>query len=112
MSDFQVQIVPKGSTVIVQLHGDATVQETDRFRIALEPALADAPTRVVLDLSLLTFINSMGLGVLLEFRKKLASSKVDLRLAGASAKIVEVFQRTRLAELFPMFPTADQAAGV
>lgn len=110
MSEFKVQIVPRGSTVVVHLHGDASVEATDRFRSALQPAIAGKPSRVVLDLTLLEFINSMGLGVLLEFRKQLAQFKTELRLAGASQKITEVFKRTRLAELFPMFPTADKAA--
>jgi len=55
------------------------------------------------------FINSLGLGALLEFRKDLRQRDVELRLAGANDMIADIFRKTRLVELFPMFETAERA---
>jgi anti-sigma B factor antagonist len=95
--------------VIVRLHGDATLTETDSLRDALSPALEAEPPCVVLDLSDLEFINSMGLGVLVEFRQELTRRGGQMRLAGATEAIAEMLRRTRLVELFPPYSDCDQA---
>lgn len=109
MDQFHVRIEDKSDAVIVRLRGDATIADTESMRKALDPLIARKPGTVVLDLSELAFINSLGLGVLLEFRQKLHSQSTKIRLAGAKPQVADVFRKTRLVELFPMYADAEQA---
>ena len=100
---------PRGQ--VVRLRGEATVDQVERLRSSLRAVCEGKPRRVVLDLAELTFINSDGLGALLEFRRDLVRSGAVLRLAGANPDIAEMFKKTRLVEVFPMYQTADAAMG-
>lgn len=110
MTDFALHVEPReADAIVVRLVGELTVDHTEELERHLRGAAAEAPSRVVLDASELTFICSSALGALLEFRKALRDRDATLRLSGAPPQIAEVFRRTRLAELFPMFASADAA---
>ncbi|MBI1368090.1 MAG: anti-sigma factor antagonist [Planctomycetes bacterium] len=109
MTQFNVDIANHDQGVIIRLHGDATLSATTALRDALQPVVERKPKRVVLDLAQLVFINSLGLGALLEFRQALNAHGARLRMAGASDRVADIFMKTRLAELFPMYPTAEEA---
>jgi anti-sigma B factor antagonist len=109
MNQFHVNIDDRPQCTIVELSGDISILQTDTLRKAFEPVVARRPGCVVLDLAKLVFINSLGLGALIEFRHNLSLHGSKVRLAGASDRIAEIFRKTRLAELFPMYPNADDA---
>lgn len=109
MGEFAVQLEQRDAGTIIRLSGDVTVDHTDQLQQRLRAALPDEPQRVVLDVSQLTFICSLGLGALVEYRRALAERGGTLRLAGASPAIADLFRKTRLAELFPMFADAHTA---
>jgi anti-sigma B factor antagonist len=98
---------PRG--MIVRLHGDATCTNSEALRRAIQPVVDAAPSRVVLDLSHLLFINSLGLGVLLEFRQQLIAAGGRLDLSGAHDDVIDVLRKTRLVELFPPYGTPEEA---
>lgn len=99
----------RGVTVVVRLQGEVTEVEADRVRAVLGGVVDQNPRRVVLDLSELTFITSQGLGVLLEFRRQLSATGATLRLAAVREDIAGMLRKTRLAEIFPMYPTQELA---
>ena len=109
MSDFQINTESRDQAVIAHLRGDAGNQHADDIRDAFTPILKQRVLRVVLDLSELAFIASMALGELITFRRDLQTYGGQLRLAGANPAIADVFRKTRLVELFPMFPDPDHA---
>ncbi len=109
MSDFQIQTETRQETVIAHLAGDADNCHADNIRRAFSPILRRRVLRIVLDLSELAFIASMALGELIKLRRDLQTYGGQLHLAGASPDVEDVFRKTRLAELFPMFTTADEA---
>jgi anti-anti-sigma factor len=109
MNAFRVHVEQRPGWTVAHLQGNASCTGVGPMREALADLLSDRHPAVVLDLSELTFINSLALGVLVEFRRDVQAYGGQLRLAGASAQIAEVFRKTRLVELFPMFDTAEHA---
>jgi len=83
--------------------------DSEKEHGALNALLEQRAQRVVIDLRELHYIASMTLAELIHFRRELQAYGGHLRLAGASAPIVSVFETTHLADLFPMYPTAEQA---
>jgi anti-sigma B factor antagonist len=108
MTDFQVSITPVSSNVVVRLVGDASLTTVEKLRDALKPVLASNAARVVIDMADLAFINSLGLGVILEFRHQLGDAK-KLRLSGARQSVADILKRTRLVDLFPMYESPSAA---
>lgn len=97
-----------GDTRIVTVHDpriDAAVaiQFKDRMRDIID----DAPDRVVLDLSQVTFVDSSGLGAIVA-AMKLASDGRRLELAGLGRTVAKVFALTRMDRVFTIHDTVDQ----
>ena len=98
-----------GSTIIVHISGEADGANAEHLHEELYPVLDRDPMRVVLNIAELSFINSLGLGALIQFRNELASRGGTLSLAGTMPSVLEVLLKTRLTELFPMFDDTESA---
>lgn len=93
----------------------ATVQEARidapaavAFKEAMRSQTVDAPARVVLDLTNVTFIDSSGLGAIVA-TMKLLSPERKLVLAGLNPAVEKVFQLTRMNTVFEIFLTLEEA---
>lgn len=109
MGEFNLEIESRGDWSVARLHGDASGASVGHLRQALDEMLQRRESAVVLDLADMHFINSLALGELVRFRREIQSYGGRLRLAGADAYITDVFRKTRLVELFPMYERADEA---
>lgn len=109
MTDFQVEVEQRDAGAIARLQGSAENAHADDVRKKLAGLLERRSRRVVIDLSQLAFIASLVIGELLTFRREIQAYGGELRLAGPAANVEDVFRTTRLVELFPVFPDAEQA---
>jgi anti-sigma B factor antagonist len=78
------------------------------FKTALRAAAEEAGEIVLLDLSVVDFIDSSGLGGLVSCLKALAPAQ-ELRLAGLNDPVARVLRLTRLDEVFVTYPTVAAA---
>ena len=81
---------------------------TQEFRREVQPVL-EAGGGVVFDLSLLKFVDSSGIGVLLNCRKQVNTSGRDLKLCGVSKQVRVLFELVRLHHIFEIFNTKEEA---
>lgn len=77
--------------------GDVDLHTAPAVRLALELALRRSPSRLVVDLSLVQFLNSVGLEVLLAAHHR-AAPRTDLRVVAATRAVWRPLQITRLHE--------------
>jgi|SRR5450755_124585 anti-anti-sigma factor len=63
----------------------------------------------IVDLSAVPYIDSTGLGFLVELHKSLARRRGQLFLAGANQRVREVLQMTRIGEIIPLFEHVEDA---
>ncbi len=105
--DIKHEIYPNGIPVI-QIHGRLAGLETRKIRETLQP-LIKVSGKLIIDCSRLEYIDSSGLGVLLEGLKMAISRKGDLRLAGLLAKVQMMMEITRADKIFNIYPTVDEA---
>ncbi len=57
-------------TIIVAVKGDVDIYSVDAFRGSIEKTFDDNGLEIVLDCSELTYIDSIGIGALIEMRNK------------------------------------------
>ena len=93
-----VDCVEEQGALVVTPHGDGGYRQAELIGEALSKIAARKPSRVILNLSRLTFIDSVGMGVLISFKHALARDGGRLALAAVPPHIAEVLSVARLLE--------------
>lgn len=96
-------------TVVLTVHGDADMHVAEELEARLFEAIDEEPSALVLDLSGVTFLDSMTLGVLLHGLKRLGATGGRLRIVTARPEIRRIFELTLLDRLFELDSSRDEA---
>ncbi|OOC00527.1 STAS domain-containing protein [Amycolatopsis azurea] len=86
-----------GRTVVLAVDGDVDLHTAPVVQRAIESVLGTRPRRLVVDLTLVRFLNSSGLEVLLAAHRR-AGRDTDLRLVATTRAVWRPLQVTRLHE--------------
>ena len=97
-----------GDSCVVRLGGELDLYNAKAVRDALFEACNDGPTRVVVDLSEVEFMDSTALGVLIEARTKLPNRKAFL-LAAPGLETKRALQISGLDRHFSVHETVPDA---
>jgi len=100
-------IESRGATTLVRLGGELDLYNANEVREALAQVLAEGPSRVVIDMSEVEFVDSTALGVLIEARSKLPHDA--LRLAAPQLETRRTLQVSGLDRHLPVHDTVDGA---
>ena len=92
-----------GGTVIVA-RGDLDYGAADRFRACVERALQPPPGTLYLDLRLVTFVDSSGMGALVSAHKLTERAGSRLVLESPSAMLLRTLRTAGLVNLFGLPP--------
>lgn len=83
--------------------------ETEGLHRAIEEHIAAGRTRIVLDLSGCTTMNSNALGALIEARRACVAHGGDLRLCNVERRVMAVLRVSRLASYFEIHDGREHA---
>ncbi len=75
----------------------------------VEGFLRDGKKTIVFDLSGVTVIDSTGIGRFIASYNKIAAAGGEMRMAGATGHLFQSFHVSLLDQVFPFFPTAEEA---
>jgi len=95
--------------VLVQLRGAATMDHVSELEEQLDTLTSSGVPIIVMDLSNLRFINSLGLGILVMAHVRCMRRGQSLRLVSPSPSIADVFSVTKLTGLFRVYASVDEA---
>jgi anti-sigma B factor antagonist len=110
-SGLQVESKKKGKAAVVAIRGDAGMAFVGQLQQELSRVLEGKPELVVLDLTDLAFISSMGMGTLVNFRNGVGKAGGTVKLAALKPLLTESFRRARLTEMFEIHDSVDAAIG-
>jgi anti-anti-sigma factor len=88
-----------GTTATVAAAGEVDLSTVDDLRAAVTAAAADGTERLRLDLTEVEFIDSAGLGGLLELRSTLRSRNIVLEIQAGEGPVRQAMEITGLSEL-------------
>jgi anti-sigma B factor antagonist len=100
---------PREGTVVLAIHGETDLHVATELRDYLTAAIDAGASFLVVDLSGVPFIDSMGLGALLGGMKRLRSSGGQFRLVVPPGEIRRIFELTLLDRVFAIDPTREDA---
>jgi anti-anti-sigma factor len=100
----------EGERAILRLTGELDLESVAELRLHAEAELAAGRCReLTIDMSGLTFIDSTGLGLLVELRRAAGVSNVTLQIANVPPRVARVFAIAGLAETFGV-QASDESA--
>jgi anti-anti-sigma factor len=94
---------------VIRIVGSVGMNEADQLRAALEEIMAEPARAIVLDLSGMDFICSLGLGAMIAAHQKMRGQAGDLKLVNPQPPIREVLEATRLTKLFAICSSIEEA---
>jgi anti-sigma B factor antagonist len=95
-------------TSVLSVEGELDLAAAPKLKWALADVLDAGCTQLVLDLSLLTFIDSTALGVLVGAHRSM-SAGARMGIACSHPDVLNIFELTGLDSTFDMFSTFDDA---
>ncbi len=78
------------------------------FRKVLSKCIDDSPKHVILDLSKIDFVDSSGLGALVQLVKKAQSLEGTLQIV-SNPRVTQTVKLVRLEKFLSLQPTVDEA---
>lgn len=97
-----------GATVLAP-QGDIDMSRAPAFREHVRRAIQSGPSRVVIDLSEVEYMDSSGLATLVEAMRNAKQAKTELLLCGLHQKVLAIFEIARLHQFFKIVPTVEDA---
>ena len=108
MSSLRLDITERGNAVIITLSGSADMAQAGDLKTKLEKIpLTDK--NVILDLSTLDFIASMGLGGLIFIHQQCQQQQTSFKLVSPQGAVAKVLKTTQLDQLFDIYSSIDEA---
>lgn len=95
-------------TKVISVEGELDLSTAPRLKWMLLDALEVEDSRAVADLSLVSFMDSTALGVLVGVQRKLSDSS-RLAIVCTSEKVLQIFEFSGIDSAFAIFPTLDEA---
>lgn len=97
--------------MLLRVEGDLDVHTAVELRREVDAMARRGFDHLLVDLDGVTFIDSIGLGVLVAALKRLEDSKGALELVCSSDHVVRLFRITHLDRIFAIHPSLDAAGG-
>jgi anti-sigma B factor antagonist len=94
---------------VVAVAGEIDLFTAPELKAVLSEAVEAGRTRIVVDLTETTFLDSTALGVLIGAVKRLRSRDGVLTIVNTDANIAKTFEITGLDQIFTIRPTRDEA---
>ncbi len=104
----ELQEESRGELLIIRVCGQRIdASKAPQFKDEITQRIEGGHTKLLLDFSMVEFIDSTGLGVLVSCLKRLG--KGDMSIAGAKGAVSRLFTLTHMDKVFALYPTVDAA---
>ena len=99
------------SGTVVVLTGDIDLHHAPDVHEALVAVCDDKPSRLVINLSGVDYMDSSGVGTLVEVFRRVNAYKGELGLCGMNDRVRSIFEITKLDQFFKIYATEEEALG-
>lgn len=96
---------------LLELNGRLVLgRESQRLEWQVEELVKEQKTKIILDMSLVPYVDSAGLGVLVGCNGKLKNAGGEMRLAGVEPRVLQLFKLAFLDSIFMIDATVADAS--
>ncbi|HWG08352.1 MAG TPA: STAS domain-containing protein [Solirubrobacteraceae bacterium] len=105
-----IQSEPDERTSVVALEGELDLERAPSLKWALVDSIDAGKTQLVVDLTLVRFMDSTALSVLVGVNRSL-SVGARMAVVCTNANVLKIFELSGMDGTFAIFPTLDEALG-
>ena len=107
--DFDVETSEMSGATVLTLRGEIDVYTAPRLRQSLVDVVDAGATNLIVDMGQVDFLDSTGLGVLVDGLKRVKAKDGTLAIVATEGKILKIFDITGLNKAFPIHASVEQA---
>ena len=107
--DIIKKVKQEGQTVVLELQGDIDMGNSPVVRTKIIELFQDKPQVLVINMTEVGYMDSSGLGTLVEALKWSNRKGAQLRLVGVTGSVRNVFEISRLVSIFNFFSNEEEA---
>lgn len=100
-----------GDAVVVEAVGELNIQSSPGFHTELVEICMQSPSHLLIDLTEVPYIDSSGIGTILEILRRTKQNGGRMSLVGISGHVLDVFKITRMDQVFSIYATQAEALG-
>ncbi len=95
---------------VLRLSGELDLGSVPEVRRAIRALIDEGLVNFIINLTLLDFIDSSGLGVLVGGLARVREKQGEIKIVCANRRILRVFEMTRLTQLFEIYQDEGTSA--
>ena len=99
----------EGGTLVIRVGGRLDHDATDYFFNCVQDEINAGNNQIVINCSDLGYISSIGLGVLVRARSRVATAGGKIYLSRIDSQVLEIFRLVNFDKLFNIYPTEREA---
>src|SRR5437667_12165004 len=107
--DLELATTERDQQTVLTVRGEIDVYTAPRLRQAIVDLVDAGSVNLVIDMEKVDFLDSTGLGVLVEGLKRVRTRGGNLTLVITQDKILKIFDITGLNKAFPVYGSRDEA---
>ncbi|MDR3718670.1 MAG: STAS domain-containing protein [Bryobacteraceae bacterium] len=111
-TNFQIERSERGDAVVLALDGFLDAHTAPQFENAISDEVTAGHLRLIADCRNLSYISSAGLGVFMSFIEEIREKGGDIKLAGITPKVYQVFEVLGFHELFDIVDSIEAASAL
>jgi anti-sigma B factor antagonist len=100
-----------GGATIVRIVGEVDMRTSPTLRTAILDVSRSKPSRIVIDLEMVQYMDSSGVGTMVSLKREIERLGGKLMLAGLQPRVRGVFEITQLDRFFVIRATVEEALG-
>jgi anti-sigma B factor antagonist len=109
--DLDVETTRRGDASVLTLRGEIDVYTAPRLRQSIVDLVDAGAPHIVIDMTGVDFLDSTGLGVLVEGLKRVHGREGMLSIVATQEKILKIFDITGLNKAFAIHGSVHEAIG-
>jgi anti-anti-sigma factor len=110
MFNFHYEKVGKAQDILAVVVSGSLDESNGNYLLdCVKEEVLDGRKKLILDCSQLTYISSLGLGVLARVHSRMKKIGGDVKLAGVHGTVATLLNIVQFGRLFHFYPTVDEA---
>lgn len=109
MAEFNATVTEKGNISVINLKGFLDAHTAPALENTFAELIDKGKYSTVVNFNDLAYISSAGLGVFMAFIEKMRENNGDIKLAGMSDKVYNIFDLLGFPLLYEIYKTEDEA---
>jgi anti-anti-sigma factor len=106
----ETKLMDSGAALVTVIGRLTLGRDVERLEAVVNELLKQGQTKFIFDASALDYADSAGIGTVVACLTNIKKAGGDMRMAGANARVLRLFQMTGVDQLLSLYPTVAEAA--